>query len=38
MIIQKKRVNNIDKYIERMGNTEEFYVCVKYLGYVKWWM
>ncbi len=29
MIIQKKRVNKVDKYIERMGNTEEFYVCVK---------
>lgn len=29
MIIQKKRINNVDTYIERIGNVEKFYVCVK---------
>ena len=29
MIIQKRRINNIETYMKRLGDIEQFYICVK---------
>ena len=29
MIIQKQRINNVVKYMKRLGDIDQFYICVK---------
>ena len=29
MIIQKQRINNVATYMKRLGDIDQFYICVK---------